>query len=108
MLERQCLRQFGVHLVIHLDPVVTEDPELQRLKEESARLLKEFDGRLTLHDFRMIQGRKHMNLVFDVALPSDLQGKEGRIRQGIEDILNLEGPLKYHVKITFDSAEFNP
>ena len=108
MLERQCLHQFGVHLVIHLDPVVTDDPELLRLKEESARMLQEYDGRLTLHDFRMVPGRKHMNLVFDVALPSDLRGKEDRIRQAIEDTLNAEGPLQYHVKITYDSAEFNP
>lgn len=108
MLERECLRRFQVHLVIHCDPVVTEDPELQRLKEETTRLLQEYDQRLTLHDFRMIQGRKHMNLVFDVALPSDLQGKEPLIRQGIEETLNEDGPLTYHVKITFDNADYNP
>lgn len=108
MLERECLRRYNVHLVIHYDPVVTEDPELQRLKEEAARLLKEYDPRLTLHDFRMVQGRKHMNLVFDVALPSDLQGREKLIRQGIEDTLNEEGPLTYHVKITYDNADYNP
>lgn len=106
-LERECLKRFGVHLVIHCDPIITDDPELQRLREETERLLKEYDGRLTLHDFRMIQGRQHMNLVFDVALPSDLQGKEKQILRGIEDTLNEEGPLTYHVKITFDNAAFD-
>ena len=57
---------------------------------------------MILHDFRMIQGRRHMNLVFDVTLPEDLRGKEDRIRGGIEEILNRQGPLVYHVKITFD------
>jgi len=106
-MEYQCLQNHNVHLVIHYDPVITDDPELQRLKQEVSRLLVQYDPRLTLHDFRRIQGRKHMNLVFDVALPSDLQGKEARIRQGIEDILNEEGSMVYHVKITFDSAGFN-
>ncbi len=105
-MERECLRSHNVHLVIHYDPVVTDDPELQRLKEEVSILLQQQDSRLTLHDFRMIQGRRHMNLVFDVPLPSDLRGKEKKIEGGIEDILNEEGPLQYHVKITFDSADF--
>ena len=104
-MERECLRSHNIHLVIHYDPVVTDDPELQRLKAETARLLEQWDPRLTLHDFRMIQGRRHMNLVFDVTLPYDLRGRENRIRQGIEGALNEEGPLEYHVKITFDTAE---
>ncbi len=105
-MERECLRSHNVHLVIHYDPVVTDDPELRRLKEEVSILLQQQDSRLTLHDFRMVQGRRHMNLMFDVPLPSDLRGKEERIRLGIEEILNEEGPLQYHVKITFDSADF--
>ena len=107
MLERECLRRFQVHLVIHYDPVITEDPELQRLKAEVSQLLQSYDERLSLHDFRMVQGRRHMNLVFDVALPSDLQGKESPIRQAVEDTLNEEGPMTYHVKITYDNAAFN-
>ncbi len=105
-MERECMRSHNVHLVIHYDPVVTDDPELSRLKAEVSRLLRQRDPRLALHDFRMIQGRKHMNLVFDVPLPEDLRGKEDRIRCGIEDVLNEEGPLVYHVKITFDNADY--
>ena len=107
-MERECLRSHNIHLVIHYDPIVTDDPELTGLKEQAQQLLKTFGEELTLHDFRMVPGKRHMNLVFDVALPSDLRGKEDRIRQAIEDTLNAEGPLQYHVKITYDSAEFNP
>ena len=103
-MERECLRSHGIHLVIHYDPVVTDDPELTRLKAETAALLLQWDERLTLHDFRMIQGRRHMNLVFDIPLPGDLRGREEQIRQGIEEALNREGPMTYHVKITFDPA----
>ena len=104
-MERECLRSHNVHLVIHYDPVITDDPELQRLKKEAEILLQQQDERLTLHDFRMVQGRRHMNLVFDVPLPGDLRGRESRIRQSIEQRLNGEGPLRYHVKITFDLAQ---
>ena len=103
-MERECLRSHNVHLVIHYDPIVTDDPELQRLKAEVAKLLEQWDQRLKLHDFRMVQGRRHMNLLFDVNLPGDLRGREQQIRDGIENTLNGEGPMEYHVKITFDMA----
>ena len=101
-MERECLRSHNVHLVIHYDPVVTDDPELTALKERVSDLLRERDHRLSLHDFRMVQGKRHMNLVFDVALPMDLQGQEEAIQQTVEDSLNKDGERVYHVKITFD------
>ena len=105
-LEWECLRRHNVHLVIHYDPVITNDPELTRLKEECSLLLQSLDPRLALHDFRMVQGRRHMNLVFDVTLPTDLRGKESAIRHHIEETLNEDGPLVYHVKITYDMADY--
>ena len=104
-MERECLRSHNVHLVIHYDPVVTDDPELTERKERVSALLSTWDERLSLHDFRMVQGRRHMNLVFDVSLPTDLRGHETDIQQSIEDTLNREGPKVYHVKITFDTAQ---
>ena len=101
-MERECLRSHNVHLVIHYDPVVTDDPELTALKERVSDLLQERDHRLSLHDFRMVQGKRHMNLVFDVALPTDLQGQEEAIQQAVENSLNADGERVYHVKITFD------
>lgn len=103
-MERECMRSHNVHLTIHYDPVITDDPELNRLRAEVAALLLHFDPRLTLHDFRMVQGKVHMNLIFDVALPSDLRGREKAIRQSIEDSLNPQGIRNYHAVITFDTA----
>ena len=102
-MERECLRSHNVHLVIHYDPVITDDPELLRLKTEVSELLHRWDPELTLHDFRMVQGRRHMNLVFDVPLPLHLREKEEKIRAFVEEALNDDGPLRYHVKITFDT-----
>ena len=103
-MERECQRNLNVHLVIHYDPVVTDDPELQRLKERCQTLLRQQDERLTLHDFRMIQGQRHMNLVFDVSLPSDLRQQQRQIRSELECALSREENRVYHVIINYDVA----
>lgn len=103
-MERECLRSHNVHLVIHYDPIVTDDPELICLKEQAEGLLRHLDEDLTLHDFRMVRGRRHMNLLFDVPLPQHLRGQEEFIRRSVENAMN-GGSRVYHVKITFDMAQ---
>ena len=103
-MERECLRSHNVHLVIHYDPVVTDDPELHRLKTRCGQLLQEKDPRLSLHDFRMVQGRRHMNLIFDVALPSDLRDQRKDIPRELEEALRREDQKIYHVIINYDVA----
>lgn len=104
-IERECLRSHNIHLVIHYDPVIVNDPVRDALKEQVGALLQEQDSRLCFHDFRMSQGKKHMNLIFDVPLPEDLRGKEGLIRMAVEDTLNHQGEEQYHVQITFDTDD---
>ena len=104
-MERECLASHNVHLVIHYDPVVTDDPEWQRLKWRCQDLLQQQDPRLSLHDFRMIQGQRHMNLVFDVALPSDLRQQQRQIRSELECALTREENRVYHVIINYDVAD---
>jgi len=106
-MERQCMQRHNIHLVIHYDPVVTDDPELQRLKRRCQELLQQQDERLTLHDFRMIQGQRHMNLVFEVALPSDLRQQQREIRSELECSLSREENRVYHVIINYDVADLN-
>ena len=105
-MERECLRSHNVHLVIHYDPVVIDDPVLTALKAKVQCLLQAKDSRLSLHDFRMVPGKRHMNLVFDVALPRDMKDQGEALRSWVEDTLNAEGDMVYHVIITFDIADF--
>ena len=105
-MERECLRSHNVHLVIHYDPVVIDDPVLAALKQKVLCLLQAKDPRLSMHDFRMVPGKRHMNLVFDVALPRDLKDKGEELRSWVEDTLNAEGEMVYHVIITYDVADF--
>lgn len=106
-LERQCLQQHNVHLVIHYDPVVTGDAELDRMKGLVSTLLKERDERLSLHDFRMVRGKGHTNLIFDVALPADLVGAEKQIQRTLEEQISQRESSRYYTVITFDPAAFN-
>ena len=105
-MERECLRSHNVHLVIHYDPVITDDPELNRMRQLISALLRVKEHRLTLHDFRMSQGETRTELSFDVDLPGDLQGQEETIRTTLETALNDLGEGEYGIAITFDPAVF--
>ena len=106
-LERECWDSHGIQLVIHYDPVVTDDPELDRMRNAAMTALKNIDNRLTLHDFRMVQGSGHTNLIFDVAVPEDLMSKKAEIKSKLEKTLNQNAPCTYYTVITFDPASFN-
>lgn len=106
-MERECLRSHNIHLVIHYDPVVTNDPEQNAKREQVAALLKSRDPRLSIHDFRMVRGMNLTNLIFDVALPADLRGQEKEIKTFLEQALNENSDVTYCTVITFDAAAFN-
>jgi len=106
-MERECLRSHNVHLVIHYDPVVTNDPELNRMRQLVAAILQVKDPRLSIHDFRMVPGTGHTNLIFDLALPGELRGQESQLQESLEKALNDLGQGTYYTVITFDNAEFN-
>ena len=106
-LERECLKSHGVHLVIHYDPIVTDDPELDRMHVRVEQLLHTYDIRLGVHDFRMVPGKGHVNLIFDVVLPTDLRGQEADITAALEKALNQNSGVTYYPVITFDQSGFN-
>ena len=107
-LERLCLEKHNIHLVIHYDPVVVGDPEQDSLRQTVMDALQSVDTRLNLHDFRLVRGSGHTNLIFDVALPTDLNGREKEIRMVIDRALEARGDkMKYYTVITFDIETFN-
>ncbi len=106
-MERNCLENYGVHLVIHYDPVVTDNPELDRMRQLVTAILKVKDERLAIHDFRMVPGEGHTNLIFDVVLPMELRGQEKSIQSALETALNNLTGGKYYTVITFDLSAFN-
>lgn len=106
-LERECLNRHGVHLVIHYDPVVTNDPELERLRKLVTVLLQAQDSRITIHDFRMVQGQGHTNLIFDAALPAEIMEQKKTVKSRLDQALAQIEPGKYYTVINFDLQSFN-
>ena len=106
-LERICLKEHNIHLVIHYDPVVTDDPELDRMRNAVQEILTEIDDRITIHDFRMVQGKDNTNLIFDMALPADRMKEQKEIKKQLDERLNSREECTYHTVITFDMASFN-
>lgn len=106
-LERECYHSHGIQLVIHYDPVVTDDPELERMRQLVSRRLASVDSRLAVHDFRMVAAPGHTNLIFDVALPAELAGQEKTIKKRLDQMLNDGAETVYYTVITFDPEAFN-
>ena len=106
-LERTCLKQHNVHLVIHYDPVVTGDEEQDRIKNVVEEILRSIDQRISLHDFRTVRGKGHTNLVFDIALPAEMMGQKKQIKKQMDEILAQKETKTYYTVVTFDIASFN-
>ena len=101
-MERECLKNYGTHLVIHYDPVVTNDPEVNSTKRLVNTIIKVRDGRLTIHDFRMVDDGESVKMSFDMILPEDLRGQEQSIKETVEKALDSLDSKKYYADITFD------
>ena len=101
-LERACQQQLKVNLIIHYDPVVTGDAEMDRMRQVVQQLLQGQDVRIRIHDFRMVRGQGHSNLIFDVELPPELMSRQQMIKQQLDQELSECEPGTYYTVITFD------
>ncbi len=106
-IERTCLREHNVHLVIHYDPVAVGDAKADALRSVVDQVLQEIDSRLSLHDFRMVPGSGHTNLVFDIVIPHSLKSQQPNIKQAIDQRLAELKEGTFYTVITFDLEDFN-
>ena len=105
-IERQAKRELHVDLVIHYDPIVTDDPEIAAVRTRVLQIMHGLDPRLSLHDFRMVSGSHHVNVIFDMVLPPEDAQTAEQLRRQIEAQLQ-DGKKTYHLIVTFDTAAFN-
>ena len=106
-LERECYKLHRVHLVLHYDPVVIGDPEQDRIRSLVEQLLRQEDARISVHDFRMVRGKGHTNLIFDVALPPERMKDKKDVKHRLDQALAEKETTTYYTVITFDMANFN-
>ena len=89
--EHELRDKLGCLATIHMDPIVTTDEAVKELKREVVAIIKLIDGNLTIHDFRMVTGPTHTNIIFDIVVPfkfrlTDEQLKE-KIDNGVKQLL---------------------
>lgn len=89
------------HLVccIHMDPVDTENTETRHLKAQMCALLRRIDPALSMHDFRVVPGDTHTNVLFDVVVPHQYPQREGLEQRIREDIHRLDPKLNGVIKV---------
>ena len=68
-IEKKVMENFGIELVIHMDPIITNDEKVEKHYQIVHKVIKEFDDKLDMHDFRVVEGPTHTNLIFDVVIP---------------------------------------
>ena len=87
--EQALKEQFQCDAVIHMDPIVTNDETVLHMRAKMAQLVQIIDPRITIHDFRMVAGPTHTNLIFDAACPFDLHMTDGEVKRQIEQTVDL-------------------
>lgn len=106
-IERECHEVLNTNLVIHYDPIVTDNKELASMKSTIKDILISYDPSLDLHDFRMAPGNKRTKLIFDVHLPDSLYKKRREIENYLSVRLRDSAGKKYTAVITFDPPSQN-
>ena len=89
-MEYELRTKLNADAVIHMDPIVTDDEEVNQLKETIGSIVTSIDKTLTIHDFRMVKGPTHTNLIFDLVVPFTLSASDEAIKKQIqEDIAKI-------------------
>jgi cation diffusion facilitator family transporter len=100
-IERDFLRDLGIRLVIHLDPVITDNDKINSLKSAVESLVKDISPEISIHDFRVFFGITHSNLIFDIVVPYGFKYSDDELVRIIsEKIRKIDD--SYRAKITVD------
>lgn len=76
-IERDAAKELGLFLVIHMDPLETEDQTVLKVRKKTEKAVEELDSRCSIHDFRMVKGEDQINLIFDLVVPREYSEKKG-------------------------------
>ncbi|NLO99576.1 MAG: cation transporter [Clostridiaceae bacterium] len=85
VIEKDITNKFAVNTVIHMDPIVTDDESINDLRRKVDEIVRGIDDKLSMHDFRVVMGKTHSNLIFDVLLPPSFDSCETELRKTIDE-----------------------
>lgn len=96
-IERDFLKEQGIHMVIHLDPVVTNDAKTNALCQQVQEIVMAIAPEISMHDFRVVWGVSHTNLIFDIVVPFGLYRDD-------DDIVNAITEKVYQIDSAYNSV----
>ncbi len=96
-IENELGEKLGCEAVIHMDPIDTNDKKIAEMREAVAAIARVISPELTIHDFRMVPGESHTNLIFDVVLPHRFPMKEEEVSRRISEAVAACWPNHYCV-----------
>lgn len=97
LIEREIKKKFHLDIVIHMDPIVVDDEHINRLRMQVLEIVRGVDPRFSIHDFRMVDGPTHTNLIFDLVVPHNCGMKKSEIYQRVNTLVNELSPTYYTV-----------
>lgn len=101
-IEKDFREKFGGHLTVHMDPIELDNPEINDLKLKVKEVINSIDGRLDFHDFRMVKGVHHTNLIFDIVIPFSVKNiSKEHIVEKISEKINV-GQMRYNFVVDVD------
>lgn len=99
--EIEIFERYGIETVIHMDPINTADPRLNGIKHQVNEVLTQFGSSLKAHDFRLVPGNTHTNIVFDIVVPADCATDPEAIKLAVSTAIAASDPL-YRCVIRID------
>lgn len=97
VIEQDVAREFGMQLVIHLDPIAVDDERVTALRELATSVVRSIDEVLTIHDFRIVEGPSHTNLIFDLVTPYQYKYSDTELVRMVESALQKENETYFAV-----------
>ncbi len=103
VIEQDLKAQTGYIVTLHMDPIVQNDETIQAAKEMVQKIVSEINEKLSIHDFRLVAGPRHTNLIFDLVIPFSVKTDSKIITDQIERELKKSNK-KYYAVITVDRS----
>lgn len=100
-IERDVKKGLGIQLTLHIDPIDNEDEETLALKERCMKVVKTFGEGFSLHDFRLVKGMEHTNILFDVEVPFEHKVALSDVEKKLEEEFAGE-EMKYYFVLSRD------
>lgn len=102
-IEKDLYNKLGVETVIHMDPIDIHNESTKEHREQVAVLIKKLHEDATIHDFRMVPGVTHTNLIFDVVVPFEIKLTDEQIKEKVQEIVSEQWD-NYFVVLTIDRS----